>query len=153
MRALRVKPGTWRTSFVAIALLATACWAAAQSSGETQDSVGPVALTGTLAKVRAAGVIVLGHRESSVPFSYLSARGEPIGYSVDLCKLIVDAISLEVGKPIVSFEVDDVAAPPIATASSVGVSDAGASSEAAGTGSPAEAAAKREPNLVGYGAV
>ncbi len=60
---------------------------------------------------------------------------------------------VEVGKPIVSFEVDDVAAPPIATASSVGVSDAGASSEAAGTGSPAEAAAKREPNLVGYGAV
>jgi ABC-type amino acid transport substrate-binding protein len=50
--------------------------------------------------VREAGVIVLGHRESSIPFSYLSARGEPVGYSVDLCKLIVEAMSEELGKPI-----------------------------------------------------
>ena len=32
------------------------------------------------------------------PFSYLSARGEPIGYSIELCKLLVDAIGEEVGR-------------------------------------------------------
>jgi 2-oxoisovalerate dehydrogenase E2 component (dihydrolipoyl transacylase) len=54
---------------------------------------------------------------------------------------------VEVGKPIVSFEVDDAGAPP----SGASGSDAGASPGDAP--SPAESAAKREPNLVGYGAV
>ncbi|MHC6220198.1 dihydrolipoamide acetyltransferase family protein [Arthrobacter sp. MMS24-S77] len=51
---------------------------------------------------------------------------------------------VEVGKPIVSFEVDDAGASP---------SGAAGFGEVASTESPAEAAAKREPNLVGYGAV
>ena len=49
--------------------------------------------TGTLAKVRAAGAVAIGYRESSIPFSYLSARKEPIGYSIELCKQLVDAMS------------------------------------------------------------
>jgi ABC-type amino acid transport substrate-binding protein len=60
----------------------------------------PAQLTGTLAKVRSSGTITIGHRESSIPFSYISARGEPIGYSIDLCKLLVDAISEEVGRTV-----------------------------------------------------
>ena len=40
----------------------------------------------------------VAHRTSSIPFSYLSARGEPIGYSIDLCKLLVEAIGDEVGR-------------------------------------------------------
>jgi pyruvate dehydrogenase E2 component (dihydrolipoamide acetyltransferase) len=57
---------------------------------------------------------------------------------------------VEVGKPIVSFEVDDAAAPPsVAAASGVAGSNAGTSGEATSVGPPA----KREPNLVGYGAV
>jgi len=58
----------------------------------------PAALTGTLAKVRDAGAIAVGYRESSVPFSYLSPRNEPIGYSVELCKALVAAIEEEVHK-------------------------------------------------------
>jgi glutamate/aspartate transport system substrate-binding protein len=45
-----------------------------------------------LKKVRDEGAIALGYRESSVPFSYLSATGKPIGYSIDLCLEIVDEI-------------------------------------------------------------
>lgn len=58
----------------------------------------PAALTGTLAKVRDAGAITLGYRESSIPFSYLSPRNEPIGYSVELCKSLVAAIEEAVHK-------------------------------------------------------
>ena len=76
----------------AAALMALALPAGAQSA--------PDQFTGTLAKVRESGSITIGHRESSIPFSYLSARGEPIGYSVDLCKLLVDAISEEVGRTV-----------------------------------------------------
>jgi ABC-type amino acid transport substrate-binding protein len=52
-------------------------------------------LSGTLKKVHDTGTVVIGYRESSIPFSYLNARHEPIGYSIDLGHAIVDAISNE----------------------------------------------------------
>ncbi|MDW3222102.1 MAG: amino acid ABC transporter substrate-binding protein [Paracoccaceae bacterium] len=62
----------------------------------------PIALAdghgGTLAKIAESGEIVIGHRESSVPFSYLDENQNPVGYSIDLCMKIVDAVAAEVGK-------------------------------------------------------
>jgi ABC-type amino acid transport substrate-binding protein len=52
-------------------------------------------LSGTLKKVHDTGTVTIGYRESSIPFSYLNARGEPIGYSIDLGRAIVDAMSNE----------------------------------------------------------
>ncbi len=74
------------------ALLLAAGAAAAQSESA------PVELTGTLAKARASGTLTIAHRESSVPFSYLSARGEPIGYSIELCKKLAEAIGAQIGR-------------------------------------------------------
>ena len=58
----------------------------------------PAELVGTLAKVRTSGSIALGYRESSVPFSFLSPRSEPIGYSVELCKALVGSIEDAINK-------------------------------------------------------
>ena len=77
-------------------LLAALLWGAALA--QTQDT--PVELSGTLAKVRAAGALTIAYRESSVPFSYLSARGEPIGYSIELCKKLGEAIGEAIGREI-----------------------------------------------------
>ena len=52
-------------------------------------------LTGTLAKVKDSGTITLGHRESSVPFSYYDDNQNVIGYAMDLCYGIVDAVKAE----------------------------------------------------------
>jgi glutamate/aspartate transport system substrate-binding protein len=57
-------------------------------------------LSGTLQKARNSGALTIAYRESSIPFSYLSARGEPIGYSIELCRKLVDAISEAVGREI-----------------------------------------------------
>lgn len=46
----------------------------------------------TLNKVEQTGIITLGYRVGSVPFSYLDERLNPIGYSMDLCYRIVDAV-------------------------------------------------------------
>jgi ABC-type amino acid transport substrate-binding protein len=46
---------------------------------------------GTLQRIQASGVVVIGHRESSVPMSYV-ANGTPMGYSVDVCLQIAQAI-------------------------------------------------------------
>ena len=78
-------------------LLGLAAPAAAQSDPTPST---PAALSGTLAKVRDSGTVVVGYRESSVPFSYLSARNEPIGYSIELCKALVDAMGEAVHKPL-----------------------------------------------------
>lgn len=54
-------------------------------------------LTGTLKKIKEDGKIVLGVRESSVPFSYYDGNQKPIGYAVDLCRKVVEAVKARVG--------------------------------------------------------
>ena len=49
-------------------------------------------LTGTLKKIKDTGTITLGHRESSVPFSYYDDKQQVIGYAMDLCNRIVEAV-------------------------------------------------------------
>ena len=67
---------------------------AAISQARAQDS-SVAALSGTLKKVKDTGSITLGYRESSLPFSYLNKRAQPIGYSLDLCREIVEEASTE----------------------------------------------------------
>ena len=56
-------------------------------------------LTGTLKKIKDSGSITIGHRDASVPFSYYDDRQRPIGYAVDLCLKVVDAIKAELKMP------------------------------------------------------
>ena len=49
-------------------------------------------LTGTLKKVKDTGAITLGHRESSLPFSYYDDKQQVVGYAMDLCARIVDRV-------------------------------------------------------------
>ena len=50
------------------------------------------ALDGTLKKIKDSNSITLGIRESSFPLSYLDASQKPIGYHIDICNAIVDAV-------------------------------------------------------------
>ncbi len=52
-------------------------------------------LTGTLKKIKDSGTITLGHRETSIPFSYLDDKQQPIGYSMDICAAIVEEVKKE----------------------------------------------------------
>jgi glutamate/aspartate transport system substrate-binding protein len=52
-------------------------------------------LTGTLKKVKDTGAITLGHRESSIPFSYYDDKQQVVGYAMDLCYRIVDAVKAD----------------------------------------------------------
>jgi glutamate/aspartate transport system substrate-binding protein len=52
-------------------------------------------LTGTLKTIRETGAITLGYRDSSIPFSYLDDSQKPIGYAMDICYKIVDAVKAE----------------------------------------------------------
>src|SRR3984885_320329 len=52
-------------------------------------------LSGTLKKIKETGSIALGFRDSSIPFSYLDDNQKPIGYAMDICYAIVDAVKKE----------------------------------------------------------
>lgn len=56
-------------------------------------------LTGTLKKVKETGSITVGYRESSIPFSYLDNNGKPIGYAMELCGKVVDAVKADLKMP------------------------------------------------------
>ncbi len=69
----------------ALVLVALAAGSAPASAGEVID------------RIKAKGRIVLAHRESSVPFSYLDAGGKPVGYAVDLCRRLAEAVRQKLG--------------------------------------------------------
>ena len=52
-----------------------------------------------LKKVKDTGAITVGYRESSIPFSYLDDKQQPIGYAMDLCMKIVDAVKADLKMP------------------------------------------------------
>ncbi len=59
------------------------------------NSLAAQELTGTLKKIKDTGAITLGHRESSVPFSYYDDKQKVIGYAMDLCGRVVEAVKKE----------------------------------------------------------
>src|SRR6516225_2882007 len=65
-------------------------------------------LTGTLAKIKETGTITLGHRESSVPFSYYDDKQQMVGYAMDLCYRIVDAVKSELKLPKLEVKLNPV---------------------------------------------
>ena len=67
--------------------------------GSMATSANAQELTGTLKKIKDTGTITIGHRESSIPFSYLDDKQQPVGYAMDLCAKVVDAVKAELKMP------------------------------------------------------
>src|SRR3974390_2970329 len=65
-------------------------------------------LTGALKKIKETGAITLGHRESSVPFSYYDDKQQIVGYAMDLCYRIVDAVKSELKLPKLEVKLNPV---------------------------------------------
>jgi glutamate/aspartate transport system substrate-binding protein len=65
-------------------------------------------LTGTLKKIKDSGAITLGHRDTSIPFSYYDDKQQVVGYAMDLCMRIVDAVKAELKMPKVDVKLNPV---------------------------------------------
>src|SRR6478752_7332728 len=79
----RARMKQWRT--IGLALTALIC----AGPSHAQE------LTGTLKNIKETGAITLGYRESSIPFSYLDDNQKPIGYAMDICYKVVEAVKKE----------------------------------------------------------
>ena len=60
-------------------------------------AVSPARSGVVLDRIKHSGHIVLAHRESSVPFSFLDADGRPVGYAIDLCLRLSEAVRKKLG--------------------------------------------------------
>src|ERR1700733_6912234 len=74
-------------------VLACPVFAFGLSAGSAQK------LCPTLQKIKDAGTITIGNRASSVPFSYLDDAQKPIGFSLDLCNLVVAKLKTKLDLP------------------------------------------------------
>jgi glutamate/aspartate transport system substrate-binding protein len=81
----------WKCAVPKVGMLFCAAMAAASISVSVHAD--------TLSKVRTSGEFVIGHRESSSPFSFIDSSGQGVGYSVDLCLKIFEQIKTELKKP------------------------------------------------------
>ena len=78
-------------------MLAVASFAVVSFSASA-ESFGP-----TLDRISQRGMVFLGHREASAPFSYLPAGGsEPDGFSVEICRYVIKAIEEKLDKKLVT---------------------------------------------------
>ena len=59
----------------------------------------PAFAEGTLEKVKSQGFITIAHRDASIPFSYYDANQKPVGYAMDLCMKVVDAVKKKLNMP------------------------------------------------------
>lgn len=74
---------------IPITILALACIAA----------TAPAHAGEAIARIRNNGYITLAHREASLPFSYLNDDKQPIGYAIDVCLRLADAIRAQLKRP------------------------------------------------------
>jgi glutamate/aspartate transport system substrate-binding protein len=77
---------------VGIGVIAAGVLMAAPASHAQFETTDPHIVSGTLSRIKTTGVVRIGYREASIPFSFLDRSGRPIGYSIDLCNAIVEEI-------------------------------------------------------------
>lgn len=94
---------TFVVSAVAAVFALLALAASAQDKGAAPKAAAapaaPVGKIDTLRRIRDTGTILVGVRETSVPFSFIDAQKQPQGYSVDLCLRVADVIKSELKLP------------------------------------------------------
>lgn len=72
-----------------------------ETTTATTEPAAPAGNTnGTLQKIKDSGTIVVGHRDSSIPFSYIADDpNQPIGYAHDLEMKVVEAVKEKLNMP------------------------------------------------------
>ena len=87
-----------RTSNLTLALALLAFCAAPVAAQESP----------TLKKIKDTGTITIGHRDSSIPFSYYDDKQNVVGYALEICLKVVDAIKTELKMPNLQVKLNPV---------------------------------------------
>lgn len=88
-----------RSDFWRAATIVALAWCAGTGGVWGQTAGAPNETPSTLSKIRTTGVLAIGHRLDAVPFAYLDANKQPIGYGIDVCNDIVNVLRRELKLP------------------------------------------------------
>ena len=78
--------------------------AVAWNCGSTRAEEGEL-LTGTLKTINDRGTILIGYRDSALPFSFLNKAGQPVGFSLDLCHGIAEDVARTLNRDLLEPDV------------------------------------------------
>jgi len=87
----------WGTTLALAAFMSAFTFAAAVRAA---DAAFVQPYTGTLKTIAESGKVRIGYRENSPPFAFLDPKKKPVGYSLDLCEVVVEEIAAELGKDV-----------------------------------------------------
>ena len=88
------------TPWIKAAALLVALVASAAVAAQPRDVTTVAPFSGTLQKIFERGLMRIGHRENSPPFAFLDAQRRPIGYSLDICEVVVEEVAQHLRKSI-----------------------------------------------------
>src|SRR5262245_13452285 len=100
MRVQQVRRSVMNTAIVVIVTAASLAGVPAPARAQNQE--------GTLKKVKETGTFTIGHRDSSISLSYLDDKLQPIGFSIELCKHVVEAVKAKLAMPNLSVKYNPV---------------------------------------------
>jgi len=84
---------------LALVVIAALCESRAATAQQPAGAL-VIKYAGTLGTINESGVVRIGHRDNSPPFAFLDRNRKPIGYSLDLCEVVVEEIVGELGKDV-----------------------------------------------------
>ena len=93
-----IPPPTQLRLVVMTMVTALALCLAQPASAQAPKVAFAIPYSATLKKINDSGEIRVGYRENSPPFAFLDAQRKPVGYSLDLCEIVVQEIASELGK-------------------------------------------------------
>jgi glutamate/aspartate transport system substrate-binding protein len=103
-QARRVLGVTLAPALAILLLLAPPAQAKPKAEGAAASAAADAEPHPVLDRIRSSGKIVLAHRESSLPFSYYDANKKPVGYALDLCKDVAEAVRKHLGMKTLEIE-------------------------------------------------
>jgi len=95
-RIAMLVPPTLRVVTAILSAALTMCLVSPAAAQPKSNALIPK-FEGTLMKIAQTRTIRVGHRENSPPFAFLDAKKKPIGYSLDLCEIVVEEVAAELG--------------------------------------------------------
>jgi glutamate/aspartate transport system substrate-binding protein len=93
-------PVPWRPKSRATLLTALAFFWTMHAFGQAAGPRIEAWSSPTLKRIESTGIVRLGYRENSPPFAFLDARKQPVGYSLDICEVVVEEIGREMGRDV-----------------------------------------------------
>ena len=95
-----MSPKRSMTSLLFTSALILGLSACSDNKASGEKPAGDASTSGTLDKIKKSGTIVLGYRDSSIPFSYIADNpNQPVGYAHDLQLKVVDAVKQKLNMP------------------------------------------------------